>query len=374
MKSALKVLALAPYPEQAASTRFRIAQFIPHLREQGIACELRPFIGDDLFAHLYKKNSLSRNAIGIGLSAAARIGDLFSAKQWDVIFIQREAALVGPPLFERAISRVFRKPMVLDLDDPLWINYTSPVYGRMGSLIRCLNKTAELIKRSSHVVCGNDFIARHVSESGSRATVLPTIVDTNKFSPRANGQTDEPVVIGWIGTHTTLPYLEAIMPQLERLAEKHTFKLRVIGGGRALNARGINLEERDWSLEREVEDFRSLDIGLYPLTDDDWSRCKSGFKAVQYASCGVPFVASPVGVVKEIARESRAAFLASSQGEWFDALDNLLRDKTLRSEMGRAGRAFALERYLFADQAAKLGEILFAAAATKKARGHSGGS
>ena len=368
MKSELKVLALAPYPEQAASTRFRIAQFIPLLAKQGIQCELRPFIGDDLFAHLYNKNSLSRNALGIGLSAAARVRDLLSAKKWDVIFIQREAALVGPPLFERAISRFFGKPIVLDLDDPLWIHYTSPIYGRIGSRIRCLNKTTELIKRSSHVVCGNDFIARHVSETGSRATVLPTIVDTNKFSPKANGRANGPLVVGWIGTHTTLPYLEAIMPALEKLALKHFFKLKVVGGGSALNARGLNLEERDWQLSREVEDFRSLDIGLYPLTDDDWSRCKSGFKAIQYACCGVPFVASAVGVVKEIAEQSRAAFLASSEGEWFDALDRLLTDKALRAEMGEAGRQFALERYRLEDQAAKLGEILFAAA--RNGNGH----
>ncbi|HKS39941.1 MAG TPA: hypothetical protein VJX74_04955, partial [Blastocatellia bacterium] len=119
MKSALKVLALAPYPEQAASTRFRIAQFLPNLREQGIECELRPFIGNDLFAHLYNKSSLSRNAVGLMLSAAARVRDLMTARKWDVIFIQREAALVGPPLFERAISKIFGKPLVLDLDDPL---------------------------------------------------------------------------------------------------------------------------------------------------------------------------------------------------------------------------------------------------------------
>ena len=373
MKSALKVLALAPYPEHAASTRFRIAQFIPHLREQGIECELRPFIGNELFARLYNKSSFSRNAIGIGLSAAARARDLMTAKKWDVIFIQREAALVGPPLFERAISKIFGKPLVLDLDDPLWIHYTSPIYGRLGSRLRCLNKTSELIRRASHVVCGNDFIAQHVSETGVATTVLPTIVDTNKFSPKANGQSSAPLIVGWIGTHTTLGYLEQIMPALEKLAHKHSFILKVIGGGRALGrAGGVNLAERDWSLEREVEDFRSFDIGLYPLNDDDWSRCKSGFKAVQYASCGVPFVASPVGVVKEIANESGAAFLASGQSEWFDALDRLFADKALRLEMGRAGRAFALQRYLFADQTAKLGEILFAAAA-KNGNGHSSG-
>jgi glycosyltransferase involved in cell wall biosynthesis len=365
MSNALKVLALAPYPEQAASTRFRIAQFIPLLREHGIECELKPFISNAQFAELYRKDRMGRNAIRISLSAAARMVQLLSAKRWDVVFIQREAALIGPPLVERALARVFGKPIVLDLDDPLWVQYISPIYGRLGSRLRCLNKTEELIRRATHVVCGNDLIAQHVSRLGSPATVLPTIVDTRTFVPKPKAEAVTLPVIGWIGTHTTLPYLEAILPALETLACKHTFRLKVVGGGRTLKTRGLQIEEAGWSLEREVEDFRSLDIGLYPLTDDEWSRCKSGFKAVQYLCCGVPFVASPVGVVKDIAEQSKGALLASSTDEWVAALDRLLAGHALRAEMASNGRAFALNRYRFEDQAAKLSEILLAAATRK---------
>jgi glycosyltransferase involved in cell wall biosynthesis len=362
MSDKLRVLALAPYPEEAASTRFRIAQFIPLLGEQGIACELKPFISAALFKQLYRKDRLSRNAIGLGRAAAARFFDLLSVGDWDVIFVQREAALIGPPLVERAISGWFKKPIVLDLDDPLWVQYTSPVYGRLASHIRCLDKTSELIRRAAHVICGNSLIAKHVNAAGVRATVLPTIVDTKKFSPKPKDHDGESLTIGWIGTHTTLPYLEALAPALEALATRHRFKLKVVGGGRTLNLRGIEMEELSWSLDREVEDFRSLDIGLYPLADDEWSRGKSGFKAVQYLCCGVPFIASPVGVVREIAIESGAALLAGSHTEWLAALDCLLGDAALRQSMGRAGRAFALSRYHLAAQAAQLGEILFAAA------------
>lgn len=358
----LNVLALAPYPEEAASTRFRIAQFIPLLGEQGIKCELKPFISAALFKQLYRKGRLGRNAIGLGRAAAARCFDLLAVGNWDVIFVQREAALVGPPFVERLISGWFKKPIVLDLDDPLWVQYTSPVYGRLASRIRCLDKTSELIQRAAHVVCGNSLIAEHVKAAGVRATVLPTIVDTEKFSPGPQSHDGEPPTIGWIGTHTTLPYLEAIAPAIEELATRHRFKLKVVGGGRALDLRGVEMEELSWSLDREVDDFRSLDIGLYPLADDEWSRGKSGFKAVQYLCCGVPFVASPVGVVGEMARESGAALLASSHREWLAALDRLLGDAALRQAMGRAGRGFALSRYDLAAQAAQLGEILFAAA------------
>jgi glycosyltransferase involved in cell wall biosynthesis len=357
----LKVLALAPYPAEAASTRFRIAQFVPLLDELGITCELKPFIDAPLFKRLYRKDRLTRNAIGLAWAAAKRCGDLLSLGDYDVVFVQREAALVGPPLVERAISGWFKKPLVLDLDDPLWVQYTSPVYGRVASRLRCLDKTGELIGRAAHAVCGNAFIAEHVRAAGTSATVLPTIVDTETFSPRREADEGEPLTIGWIGTHTTLPYLEAIRPALEQVASRRPFKLKVVGGGRSLNLRGVEVEELSWSLDREVEDFRSLDIGLYPLADDEWSRGKSGFKAIQYLCCGVPFVASPVGVVRDLANESGAALLAGSTAEWIAALDRLLTDAALRHSMGRGGRDFALSRYSVATQAAQLGEILFAA-------------
>lgn len=368
MSDKLKVLAVAPYPEEAASTRFRIAQFIPLLREHGIECDLKPFIDARLFARLYDKNSISGNATRIALASVARAGHLISAGKYDVVFIQREAALVGPPWFERAVSRLLGKPIVLDLDDPLWVHYESPVYGRLGSRVRCLSKIDEIIKRSSHVICGNEFIAQYVGSLGSNATVLPTIADTSQFSPK-NGQTNgEPLVIGWIGTHTTMPYLESIGPALERLAEKRRFKFKVVGGGRSLKLRGIEVEEVNWSLDREVEDFRSLDIGVYPLADDGWSRYKAGFKAIEYACCGIPFVASPIGVVEQIAQQSGAGFLAATQSDWFEALDRLLSDKSVRLEMGRAGRAFALQHYRLEDQAARLSDVLYAASKNSRKR------
>jgi len=361
MSDELKVLALAPYPEEAASTRFRIAQFIPLLREHGIHCELKPFIGKRQFARLYDKSSLTGNISGLALSAAARFGHLISAGKYDVIFIQREAALIGPPWFERAVSKLLKKPIVLDLDDPLWVQYESPVYGPLGSRVRCLSKIDEIIKRSSHVICGNEFIAQYVLGLGSSATVLPTIADTSQFTPRAGPTNGKPLVIGWIGTHTTMPYLESIRPALERLAEKRRFKLKIVGGGRSLKLNGVEVEELNWSLDREVEDFRSFDIGVYPLADDGWSLYKAGFKAIEYACCGIPFVASPIGVVEQIARQTGAGLLASSQNDWFEALDKLLSDANVRLEMGRAGRAFALHHYRLEDQAATLSAALYSA-------------
>ncbi|MCA1665455.1 MAG: glycosyltransferase family 4 protein, partial [Myxococcales bacterium] len=138
-------------------------------------------------------------------------------------------------------------------------------------------------------------------------------------------------------------YLAAIVPALRELARRRRFVLRVVGG--ELDAPDLPVDHAEWSLAREVSDFQSIDIGLYPLLDDEWSRGKSGFKAVQYMACGVPVVASPVGVTREMIRHDDNGLLAASPDEWVEQLTRLLDDAPLRRRLGDAGRADAVARW-----------------------------
>src|SRR5205085_11341446 len=131
--------------------------------------------------------------------------------------------------------------------------------------------------------------------------------------PRAAGA---PLVLGWIGTPTTLPYVSPLAPALRALGESHRFQFRVAGGTGAVAFDGVDVDNASWSLDREVDLFNSCDIGVYPLPDDDWTRGKCGFKAIQFMSCGVPVVASPVGVNRDIIQDGINGFLASTPQEW----------------------------------------------------------
>ena len=347
-----------------AATRYRLAQFVEPLAERGITLTIRPFLNSALSASLYKRSRWPRTVFGLVGAAVRRAADAWRASKADVLLIQREAMIFGPPVIEWLATRVGHCPMVLDLDDAIYVRYLSPTYGRLGSALKWFSKTDDLIRWARVVTCGNRTIAKYVTDKGARAYIIPTVVDTEKFRPRpvTHGKRDAPV-LGWIGTHSTYPYLASIFPALQQLARDFRFRLRVVGAGRdEVKVPGVDVESVPWSLEREIADFQSFDIGLYPIVEDEWSVGKSGFKSVQYMAVGIPFVVTPVGACAEIGEADITHKVARTQEEWSAALAQLLSDAELRREMGAAGRRHALEHYTIAAQADKLTTALQSAA------------
>ena len=352
----MKVLAVATYPVQAACTRLRIAQFIPLLHARGVRVSLSPFLSGAAFARLYDRRRFPANALSIAAALLRRLLQVPRLAFVDLLFVQREAMLVGPPLFEWLARRVFRRPLVLDLDDATFLEQESPVYGRLASILKWRGKTDRLIDYADVVICGSEQIAAHVRGRGKPAVILPTIVDTELFRPLTERNADALPLVGWVGSHSTWPYFERIVPVLERLAETHRFRVRVVGAGRdSVTIRGVEVENLRWDQEREVDDFRTLDVGVYPLpADDPWVAGKSGLKAIEYLSVGVPYVASPVGIVNAIGEPGRTHLVATTDGEWYEALSALLRDAQTRRSMGTAGRNYALAHFRIGDFAERI--------------------
>lgn len=364
---ALRVLALMSYPAEAAATRFRVQQLVGPLEAMGVEVDVRPLLDRATFAGLYERGDASRTAWRLGRAHVRRLRDVVAARSVDVVLLQREAALLGPPVVELLLDLMGRRPIVLDLDDPTWVAYDSPTFGRLGRVLKWPGKADWLIDRAATVICGSRAIADHVEARGGTAVVIPTVVDTEVFKPRPDDARHEAPVVGWIGSHSTAPYLTGVAPALAEAAGRATFKLLVVGAGTAsIEVPGVEVERRPWALEREVSDFQSLDVGLYPLVDDAWARGKSGFKAIQYLACGVPFVVTPVGATTDIGIAGTTHVEARTAAEWAAAVHGLVSDERQRRAMGAAGRAHALERYTVGQVATALADALRAAAADKR--------
>ncbi len=353
----LQVLALMSYPVEAASTRFRLVQLLPGLANAGIDVSVRPFLDTRTWYGLYDRTATAQVMAGLLTGATKRLVDLARARHADVVLVLREALIAGPPVLEALALAVGRCPLVLDLDDPTWVGYDSPTYGRLARLAKWPGKTAALIDRADTVTCGSAYVARFVASRGRPFVVVPAVVDTDVFRP--GPRTGRVPVLGWVGTHSTFPYLDAIAPALAEVARSHQFRLCIVGSGAArMSLPGLDVEYREWDMAREPADFASFDVGLYPLPDDPWARGKSGLKSVQYLASGVAFVASPVGAAAEIGVVGTTHLLAATTAEWVSALSRLLDDPCGRGQMGEQGRNYALEHHTAAIGARLLGDTL----------------
>jgi glycosyltransferase involved in cell wall biosynthesis len=351
----VRVLALPALPELAAATRYRVLQYVPLLAELGIRADVSPFLTNRAFAGLYDRAHAVRTALGLLAGAGRRLMDAARLGSYDLVWVQTQAALIGPPVLEWLAHR--RCALVLDLDDPTYIERRSSVFGAFASMVKGRGKADRIIRSCDHAVCGNPTVAAYISGKGVPTTVLPTLVDTHRFTPRTARAPGE-IVLGWMGTHSTFEYLLPLLPVFRRLAATHRFRLRVIGSGRTdLRVDGVTIEMLPWTMDREVADLQSCDVAVYPLATDEWAQGKSGFKAIQYLSCGIPYVATPVGIVASIGRPGVTHLEARSEEEWFDGLSRLITDAALRDAMGREGRRYAVEQYSTREAAATLAGV-----------------
>ena len=362
----MKVLGLCSYPLESASTRYRLIQYIEPLADKGIQLTVAPFLSKSDFSSLYQPGNIFGKMKRMMALTGKKFLNSLKSQEYDAVLIQREAMLFGPPIFEWLSKTIGKCPVILDLDDATYIKQTSPTYGRLGSALKFSGKTDVLIKWSETVICGNPTIAEYVESKGGKTIIVPTIVDTDKFRPGEKNETKS-TVIGWIGTHSTFSFLESLFPVFADLAQKYNFTLKIVGAGKPeIAIKGVAVENLEWSLEREIEDFQFLDIGLYPLQTTDlvnekWLMGKSGFKSIQYLSVGIPFVVTPVGVAGEIGVENKTHFAATTKEQWYESLAKLLESGDLRKQMGENGRNYALENYQLSSQSELIAAVLVSA-------------
>jgi len=354
----VKVLALSPIPEEGAGCRFRVSQYIPYLHGAGFDVTVSPFYSRDYFNFVYRPGNYVRKAAGFASLTLRRISELFTIRDYDLVLLYREAIPIGPPFIERQIAKL-GIPIVYDFDDAIFLPAVSEA-NQAVSFLKNPERVSEILALSSQVSVGNEFLAAYARKFNPHVTVIPTAVDTNRFVPRPDPQPADGrrLVVGWIGSPTTFQYLESLKDVLATVSAKHPFTLKVSGAGRAVNFPGVDVQVVPWSMADEVSLFNTCDIGVYPLTDDDWSRGKCGFKAIQCMACGVPVVAAAVGVNREIITHGVNSMLASTPQDWVEHLSRLLTDAGLRQRMAIAGRQTIEDRYSLRVTAPQLAAVL----------------
>jgi len=363
-----RILFLATHPKEVASTRYRVLAYQSALEKAGCETRFHPFFSSEALPKIYAANEWPEKAAWLARGLRQRLR-ILRETACDLVFIHRELFPLGMPagmfLLDRELKRM-GKPLLYDFDDAVFLPHRQ---GRgLAGRLENPRSVRNLIARSQRVIAGNAFLADYASRINPRVDCIPTPVDTTRYFPSDGKKNGSKLVIGWIGSPSTAKYLLSLIPVFEKLARSHPFQLKIIGAGERIQIPGVDVDCRTWDLATEAEEFRTCDIGLYPLWDDQWSRGKCGYKALQFMACGVPVVASEIGMSTEIIHHRTNGMLVRSEEEWVQSLRELLESPELRSRLGEAGRQSVTEHYSLTHLAPRFLQLLEESSSLHKER------
>tara|TARA_R110000772_G_scaffold266742_1_gene389612 strand:+ start:82054 stop:83136 length:1083 start_codon:yes stop_codon:yes gene_type:complete len=328
-----RLLVLSRYSRLGASSRLRTLQYDPWLQDAGFEVEYAPFFDDAYLHGIYGVGGRNANVLRY---YRHRLTRLLRGPRPSLIWVEKEALPWLPWMAENLLLS-HSVPVVSDHDDAVFHRYDRH---RLALVRRLLGRKIDrVMRRSALVTAGNPYLAARAHAAGAKnVQVVPTVVDLAHYQGVGTFDSDTPLRIGWIGSpHTWAEYMSPMMPSLTSIAASVGARITAVGAGNVTPQDAV-LDVLPWTEDTEVERIRAMDIGIMPLTDTPWSRGKCGYKLIQYMACGLPVVASPVGVNTHIVEHGVNGFLAASDAEWRDALYKLARDPGLRQKMGTAGR------------------------------------
>ena len=348
----MKVLALVPSQQgYSPGQRGSIELWEKVLEPEGISLDFAPFESGKLREILYQPGNQFRKAAEMVASYARRIRLLERVNDFDAVFVYREAALLGPAFLERMIAR--KKPIIYQLDDPLFIPYRSPANGLL-SYLKFFGKVKEIVRISSAVLVNSGPIREFAERYSNNVWQIPSVVDIDKFVYRESDQLRKPVCVGWSGSPTTIKNLKMIEAPLAQISKDEACDISLIGTDN-FGLTTVRHEAKRWNSETEVEDLRRIQIGLVPLPDDNpWNPYKFIMKTAQYMSLGIVPVGTPMASNTEVIRHGENGFLAGTDREWKDAISTLIHDEKLRCAMSGQAAKDAAEKYSLQANAGKI--------------------
>ena len=340
-----KILVVCPFPQNvAAGQRLKYEQYFDHWRDEGYEITISSFMDLPMWSVVYTKGNFGHKFLGTFRGYFRRIYDIFRVRQYDLIYIFMWVTPLGTSFFER-LFRFLSKKIIYDVEDNVMIEKSN----NLNPFVKFLKgraKTTYLIRSADHVITSSPFLNDYCLGLNklSSCSYISSSIDSDKFFPTNSYSNDKKIVIGWTGTFSSKIYLDLLRNVFFDLAKRYDFKLRVIGNFQ-YDLPGVDLEVIQWTSEMEANDLQGIDIGVYPLTNNEWVLGKSGLKAIQYMAFGIPTVATNVGTTPKIINHKINGWLVKTDQEWIEALEVLIKDSKLRRKIGENARLTVLENY-----------------------------
>jgi glycosyltransferase involved in cell wall biosynthesis len=353
----LRVGAVVLYPQNTVpGQRFRIEQWGPYLKDQGIHLEYIPFADKALIDLLPESGKQIPKARAMISALIRRFRESINWRKYDVIYLYRAASILGPAILEKFLPYL-QRPIIYDFDDAIFHLDTHPANRYFGWL-KFPGKTASICRLSSHVVVGNRYLAEYARQYNDKVTIIPSSVDTNAYNANHKKESqDQVVVVGWTGSSTSLAHLESFASLLRELVQHRDVTFQVISD-RKPELPGVPVIWHRWSPSTEISDLSRFDIGIMPMPDDQWSRGKCSMKALLYMAMSIPTICSAVGMNQEVIQHGENGFLATTKNEWINCLKALIDNAELRQRLGQAGRKTVENHYAMNYCALRFGNVV----------------
>jgi glycosyltransferase involved in cell wall biosynthesis len=334
-----KILLICPHPENVApGQRLKYEQYFGFLREAGYEITVSSFMTLRFWNIVYKKGRTPEKIFWVGFGYLKRVFDLMRIRRYDGLYIFLNVTPLGGAFFEY-LYRLFAKKIIYDIDDLVFLGKTSAVNKGISAL-KSPKKYHYLMKHADHVITCTPYLDKYVRQFNSQTTDISSTILTDKYVPIESYDKTGTLTLGWSGSHSTVAYLRLLSPVLFRLRQKFRFRLLVIGTPRfeLPEVPDLEIEAIQWQEAHEVRDLSRIDIGLYPLPDEQWVYGKSGLKALQYMALGIPTLATAIGANFRVIEDGVSGFLVRTDDEWVEKLSALMTDPMLRDTIGRKGR------------------------------------
>ena len=345
-----RILALTKYGRMGASSRLRTYQYVPYWEENGFAVSVKPLFSNDYLEKKYNGSFFYGKAIKGYLR---RYFSLLDTSDYTLVWIEKELFPMVPFLFEKLLFQR-TQPVVVDYDDAIFHNYDLHPNPWIRNVMG--DKIDRLMAAADAVTAGNPYLKKRAQDAGAKRVLeLPTVIDLNRYIQSKSAGRKQ-IVIGWIGSPTTAKYLDWVRPVLRDLQKKYDVAFRVVGAP-DLNLEGVDVQKFKWREDTEVDLISDFDIGIMPLDDTPWARGKCGYKLIQYMGCAKAVVASPVGVNSDIVEHGESGYLAESREDWYHSLEKLIKNPTMRENMGNKGYRIVKNSYQLEVTAPRLVQL-----------------
>jgi glycosyltransferase involved in cell wall biosynthesis len=351
-KKQFSVLFLEIFPKENAGYYYRSAKWSSILQSEDIYTKVLNIFERDEMAKLFSTN---RVIIFHLVFCCKRFLQCFVAFQYDIVIVRRELLMFndyGNLFMERFLKSINNK-CILDFDDNISAAKNEPrkisLYGKI--MLEAPAKFIQSIKFYNYFTPGSNYLKqRFLAEDNrinpSNTLVLPTLVDYNHYRPKKYSA-KKIISFGWIGSQTNYSYLPIVIEPLQRLSEKYDLEFIIIGDKSFTYHTGFDIKQFQWTLKDEIELLHKIDIGLMPLTDNEVSRGKCGFKLIQYMGCGIVSVASAVTVNTEIIDDKVNGFLVQNESQWYEILEEVINCKDSFNEIGQKAFKKISDNYSF---------------------------